>query len=546
IHRDLKPANVMVDNNGHVIILDFGLVIEERPKADFTVLMTRHGFAGTPLYAAPEQMFGDCTAASDWYAVGVMLFEALTGSTPFDGSGAELMRAKSSTAAPELSGQSDVPADLAQLADDLLQRDPDERPDAEAILVRLSGSIDTGSQDSTDAPSNASGSASRLTLIGRDQELKTLQQRHRELQQNRQPQAVFIQGRSGEGKTALAEEFVRSVSSDYTSLILSGRCYDRESVPFKAIDAIIDSLVLFLRAQQDDDVRRWVSEDIGLLAHLFPILRRVTAIDEVTPLSRRTEDTRQFRNRAFAALRDLLTSISAKTPVVLFIDDLQWGDGDSATSLRDILQPPDAPAVMLLGTYRRDEADDSPFLKEWVEYKGMTDGELAQCTIQVHPLTAEQCLNLLVVRLGTSADSVREQAQQLFEGTRGNPYFLDQLLEGVNPETRTIEAVPLSELIERRLQRLPDAARALLKAIAVAGQAVALPEVAAVADESSLAMSTVTHMRNERLVRLIGSSVESPVDTYHDKIRETVLDGLDKSERRSLHARFGVLLEQLE
>ena len=543
IHRDLKPANVMVDHDGHVMILDFGLVIEERPRADFTVLMSKHGFAGTPLYAAPEQMFGDCDQASDLYAVGVMLFEALTGQHPFRGSGAEVMRAKSSSAAPPLSEQLDVPPDLAQLADDLLQRDPDQRPDAEAVLSRLSGTIDTESRDSTEALSATSGSESRLTLIGREQELQTLQSLHRQLQETNSPLAAFIRGRSGEGKTALADEFLHSLRTDYTSLVLSGRCYDRESVPFKAIDAVIDPLVLFLRSQQDDDVRRWLPDDIGSLAQLFPMLRRVTSISEVAPAVRETPDARQLRHRAFAALRDLLNSIGARTPVVLFIDDLQWGDADSATALRDVLQPPNAPAAMLLGTYRSDEAADSPFLQEWAGYKSMTDETLSQHDLEVGPLSEEQCLNLLALRLGTDAESVRQQAQELFAGTRGNPYFLDQLLEGVDPESGTIEAVPLAELIERRLGRLPPAARPLLDAIAVAGQAVALSEAASVAEQTAAAMSTVTHMRNERLVRLIGVGEESTVDTWHDKIRETVLADMPDGRKRQMHLAFAQLLE---
>ena len=82
IHRDLKPSNVLVSPEGHVTILDFGLAAQLQRAGDMT--QTKSGmFAGTPPYAAPEQMFGERTEASDWYAFGTMLFEALAGERPF-------------------------------------------------------------------------------------------------------------------------------------------------------------------------------------------------------------------------------------------------------------------------------------------------------------------------------------------------------------------------------------------------------------------------------------------------------------------------------
>lgn len=134
----------------------------------------------------------------------------------------------------------------------------------------------------------------------------------------------------------------------------------------------------------------------------------------------------------------------------------------------------------------------------------------------------------------------------MFRGTHGNPYFLEQLIEGVDQKTGQLQAVPLNEIIDRKLQRLPVEAKELLEAIAIAGQAVKLEEAASVSEQSNQAFATITHMRSERLVRLIGSSDQQLVDTYHDKIRETVLDGLAESKRCSLHVRFGELLEREE
>src|SRR6185312_10575271 len=84
IHRDLKPSNVMVTHDGRLVLLDFGLVLETE-RANIT--RTGDGIAGTPAYMAPEQAAGlPVSAAGDWYAVGVMLYEAISGVRPFKGS----------------------------------------------------------------------------------------------------------------------------------------------------------------------------------------------------------------------------------------------------------------------------------------------------------------------------------------------------------------------------------------------------------------------------------------------------------------------------
>jgi serine/threonine protein kinase len=127
LHRDLKPSNLMVDHNGRAVILDFGLVSEVE-REHFGV-QTEMLMGGTPGYLPPEQATGILSPAGDWYSLGVILFEALTGELPFAGTQAEVVDLL-------LEG---CPEDLARLCQALLFSDPDARPAGAEIMKLLGG-----------------------------------------------------------------------------------------------------------------------------------------------------------------------------------------------------------------------------------------------------------------------------------------------------------------------------------------------------------------------------------------------------------------------
>src|ERR1044071_6831773 len=367
LHRDIKPSNVLVTNEGRVVILDFGLVAEVEGK-DLHDSVT---LAGTPDYMSPEQGAQlPISRASDWYSVGVMLYQALTGRLPFSGKFFEVMMNKQNFDPPAPAEVvADVPPELEDLCMRLLRRKPEDRPSGREVLRRL-GHGKTGPLQRPIMSAPQPSQVTSDTFVGRERQLRELADAF-SFTRGGQTVTVYLHGSSGMGKTALARHFLSQLKQNESDVVvLEGRCYERESVPYKALDGVVDSLTKYLLSLPDAKAEALMPRAVLALARLFPVMLQVDAVFNAPQHEREIPDPFTLRRKAFAALRELLARISDRQPLVLYIDDLQWSDADSTTLLEDLLRPPDAPPLLLLSSFRTEDLKTKPFLKSLLEKTG--------------------------------------------------------------------------------------------------------------------------------------------------------------------------------
>jgi serine/threonine protein kinase len=528
VHRDVKPSNVLVARDGRVVLLDFGLVTE--PTADDR--SSGLGIVGTPAYMAPEQAAShDVGPAADLYAVGVMLYEAMTGHLPLEGPPLQILLGKqTSSPSPPASVVSGVPADLNALCVELLSVDPVQRPSAEEVLRRLSAPRPSG------GPSRASTESS--TFVGRAAELDALRSAYQKCTKG-ELATVLVCGESGIGKSSMVRRFAGQLLADHPeALLLEGRCYEREAVPYKALDGIADALSRRLARLSDAGAAALLPVRSAILGQVFPVMLRVPQIArEHASLSTEIEP-HELRQRAFLALRALLERIAVRRPLVVAIDDLQWADEDGLRALAEILRPPDPPPLLWIGTARTSPGRESPVIER---LRAVLPGDVRVLVLE--GLRIEEARELAFALMNRMDRRDADPDRIATEG-RGHPLFVEELARHVALGRPAQKEVKLDDAIWARIETLDQRTREMAELIAIAGKPVPQEVVAEAARvEPGEFPRRCAVLRASNIVRTGGARWADAIEPYHDRVREAVLARLGPERRRALHEALAVAIE---
>lgn len=538
LHRDLKPSNVLVTLDGVVKVLDFGLVSDHVDG----VHAPDTGLAGTPEYIAPEQVAGQpVSPAADWYAVGVMMYRALTGCPLFEGDPLTILRAKQDHAAPRLQVPGGASPELYELCERLLVSDPARRANGDDVLAATQQLAEPIS-----LPSAALAAIQAAPFVGREAQLEVLRTAVRAAAAGTSS-LMLIGGPSGIGKTALLDRFASELSDGV--LVLRGRCHEQESLPYKVFDAVIDAIARYLRTWRPEQAQLIAPRHLVALTRLFPVLGRVEAFASAGSRAL-LDDPSAVRAQAFSAVKELLLRLTDHNRVVIILDDLQWGDLDSARMMAHVLGPPEPPPLLFVGAYRGEQGPSNPLVSALLDERiNGTSLHVQQLTIE--PLATSAAAHLASQLLNRDdaigSSDVEPLAQLVANEAAGVPLFITELVEQVRARRAKNEPydvlASLDQAVLDRVQLLPEPCRELLDVLVVASGPIEPKVALAAALLPKGDRSPLVRLRETRLLRGHGTTSNEAIEIYHDRIRASLATRLTADRTRTLHARIAAAMQ---
>ncbi|MEM7467198.1 MAG: serine/threonine-protein kinase, partial [Pseudomonadota bacterium] len=536
-HGDIKPANVLIGEGGRVALLDFGLM--RSANTSVQKYYEEQQLSGTPSYMPPEQYEDNLVSkASDWYALGLMLFEAISSREAFAGDALDQLIAKQ-MAAPNLSAVTPkVPNELALTIDAMLSPNPSERPppcDVVRVLHKFGGD---NLRTQADWESNEAFLDDRF--IARIEELNTLKRIYTEVPKS-VSRFVEVVGPSGIGKSALIQHFLESQNIRDKSLLLEGRCFPNENIPYKAFDTVINELTQCLLNLPAAELQQTLPESgAASLGLIFPEMRRVREIEAAALVSPRVGDPRTIRQQGFNALGEILNNLATAKNVVIWVDDIQWADVDSAALLESLIATSLHSKILYLFSRRPDSEIADPTLLSALEKIPYLNRQVISLT----SLERSQSESLVKSIVGEEADS-SGLVSHIIEQAGGLPYLLSELAhyakrDGARIGTATSDASSQSLLAER-LSSLSIEDRVLLELVAVATVPLA-PTIILEAAETTQRYR-IRDLCIMRLLKPVIHGADQSVQIYHDHLREFVV--LDMSAETEVK-RHASLLEVME
>ena len=526
VHRDLKPSNVMLTDEGHVKVMDFGLAKQapsssaSQVDAETVGAMTESGIRiGTPGYMSPEQLLGgQVDQRSDIFAFGILLYELLAGVHPFtrasqSGTMSAVLR---ETPAPVSQYAKDAPETARVTLDRLLAKEPqhryqsfeDVRADLGQLLQDASGLTPVPQM----APATSTSADGRTPFVGRASE-RSEARRLLERAVSGHGGVLLLGGEPGVGKTRLAEE-VLGDARQRGCLALTGRCYETEGTPpfIPWVEIVERSASIVPNAA----LREALGDAAPEVAKLVPELRRLFP-DMPPPIELPPEQQRRY---LFNSFLDFVKRGTRVTPQVLLLDDLHWADDSTLLLLQHVVQHTSEIPLLIVGTYRDVDLDVArPFAKM---LEAFTRQRMAH-KVALRRLPESGVGEMLLALSGQTPPAHLVTA--IYAETEGNPFFVEEVFQHLSEEGRLFDAggrwrddlrveeldVPegIRLVIGRRVERLSPAARQVLTTAAVVGRSFDVGLLEALGDaEGDALLTAIEEAEAAKLILAVSSGRE--------------------------------------
>ena len=566
VHKDIKPANILLNRTtGEVKLTGFG--IASRLRRERQAPDPPETIAGTLAYMAPEQtgrMNRSIDSRSDLYALGVTLYQMLTGALPFAASDPmDLMHCQiARQPAPPIERRRDAPGVISAIIMKLLAKTAEERYQTagglEADLRRAlaewegRGRIDAFPLGARDLPDQL---LIPERLYGREREVGSLHAAFDRVVTGGGPELVLVAGQAGVGKSAVVHELHRALAPP-RGLFASGK-FDqlKRDIPYASLAQALLELIRPLLAKSEAELASWraaLTSALGvngaLMVTLLPDLELI-----IGPQSPAPELPPRDAQRRFQLVFRRLLGVFAQPehPLALFLDDLQWLDVATLELLEDLLTQPDLNHLLLVGAYRDEEATPAHPLMLRMAAVRQAGGRVLEIVLK--PLGLEDVSRIVADAL--HSDRARPLARLVHEKTAGNPFFAIQFLTSLEEEgllafdraaarwTWDLKGIRakgyadnVADLMLGKLGRLPAATRAALKGLACLGVSsrTATVAVAQGKSEDALHAAFSPAVRARLLLRQEGT-----YQFLHDRVQEAAYALIQEGKRAAEHLAIG-------
>ena len=501
VHKDINPANILWDATTRTVtLIDFGLAT--RLPRETQEFKSANLLEGTLAYLSPEQtgrMNRAIDYRTDFYALGMTLYELLTGQQAFEASDAMALVHCQIAKAPRAPSERnpELPLVVSRIVMKLIAKMAEDRYQSAhglaADLGRLKGQLERGEVLGGFEPGERDVSQKfqlPQKLYGRQREIAQLLAAFDNVAAGKS-EIVTVSGYSGIGKSSLVSEVHKPIVAQRGYFAQGKFDQYKRDVAYEAVIQALRHVTRDILLETPERIVRWqqtLTAAVGLnacvLTSVLPELE--VLLGKLPPPS--VVNATEGRERLTATLQAFLSVFGAlRHPLVLFLDDLQWADLGSLSFIQALATSADSRYVMLIGAYRDNEVDAAHPLTLVLEHVAKA-AVVPLRNIVVKPLAEGAVEQLVADALWRTGDEVRELAGRLCQKTGGNPFFLSQLLVALEQQNLLrfehksgewqwdlpgIEAVGITdnvvELMIDRIRRVPARTQRILQVAACVG-----------------------------------------------------------------------------
>jgi predicted ATPase/signal transduction histidine kinase len=447
IHKGLTPESILLNEaTGAVKLTNFdlaSLVPSEAPAFASADLLLRD-----LEYVSPEQTGRtnrQLDSRSDYYSLGVIFYELLTGRKPFvsaDPLGLVHSHLAKVPASPRDVAPS-IPQALSNIVMKLLAKMAEDRYQSltglHGDLARCQKALEDGLPLEAFAL-DKEGARPRLhlsqKLFGRDDDLKILLKVFERVC-TAGKEVLLVSGYSGVGKSAFVHELHKPLTARGGRFVSGKFDQLRREVPYAAFSEAFEELARYLLTRSDVELSGWkgrilerVGDNAQVLVDLSPTFELV--LGKQPPVA--VLDSSEAQSRFHFVIRQFLSAVSQKNhPLTIFLDDLQWADLGSLRLLEEVALSPDDQHLFVIGAYRDNEVDASHPLTVTLE-KIAKSKSGSMHAIHLNPMEPATLTAWMADSLGCDEVRAADLGALIFEKTKGNPFFAVQLVRSLFDE----------------------------------------------------------------------------------------------------------------